>query len=195
MSGIIKQMGAGGLSQLAGALGVDEGAAGEAIGMALPALLGGMARNTAQPEGAQALASALDSHDESVFSKITDLIGSEDGQKILGHVLGNKQEATAQRIAGGSGLDLGSVMKLLPALAPLVMGFLSKQKQSNNLGPDDLSAALAGERQNIESKAPGLGGLASILDTDGDGLDLGDLTKLAGGSGGLGGLLGNILKG
>lgn len=194
MSGILSQLGPNGLSQIAGAIGVDEEKAGDAVAMALPALLGGMARNTKDPEGAQALAGALDNHDDSVFGKISDLVGSEDGAKILGHVLGNKQGAAQQRIAGGSGLDMGSVAKLLPMLAPLVMGYLSKQKKQNNLGPDDLAGALQNERAKTEEKAPGLGGLAAILDTDGDGFDLGDVTNLAKGSGGLGGLLGSILK-
>jgi len=195
LSDILSQLGSGGLSQIAGALGADENKAGDAVAMALPALLGGMARNAKDPEGAQALAGALDNHSDDVFGKITDLLGSQDGAKILGHVLGNKQDATQQRIAGGSGLDLSSVAKLLPMLAPLVMGYLGKQKQQKNLNASDLAGALSAERAKTEEKAPGLGGLAAILDTDGDGFDLGDVTNLAKGSGGLGGLLGNILKG
>ncbi len=194
LSGILSQLGSNGLSQIAGAIGADEEKAGDAVAMALPALLGGMARNARNPEGAQALAGALDNHSDDVFGKITDLIGNNDGAKILGHVLGNKQGAAQERIAGGSGLDLGSVAKLLPMLAPLVMGYLAKQKQQQNLSADDLAGALQSERAKTEEKAPGLGGLAAILDTDGDGFDLGDVTNLASGSGGLGGLLSGILK-
>lgn len=195
LSGILSQLGSGGLSQIASAIGADEGKAGDAVAMALPALLGGMAKNAQSPDGAQALAGALDNHDEGIFGQLTDLLGNQDGSKILGHVLGNKTEATQQRIAGGSGLDLGSVAKLLPMLAPLVMGYLGKQKKEQNLGASDLAGALQNERKNTEAKAPGLGGLAAILDTDGDGLDLDDVKNLASGSGGLGSLLGNILKG
>ncbi len=163
--------------------------------MALPAILGAMANNTKSEQGANALSGALDSHDSGVFDKIGDLLGNVDGGKILGYVLGNKQEATTQRIAGGSGLDIGSVAKLLPMLAPLVMGFLSKQKNEQSLSPSQLAGALNQERARTEEKAPGLGGLAAILDSDGDGLDLDDLKKLTGSTGGLGGLLGNILGG
>lgn len=195
LGGILNQLGSNGLSQIAGAIGADESKAGDAVAMALPALLGGMAKNAQSSDGANALASALDDHDDSVFGKLGDLLGSDDGAKILGHVLGNKTEATQQRIAGGSGLDMGSVSKLLPMLAPLVMGYLGKQKKAEGLGADDLAGRLQAERSKTEEQAPGLGGLAAIIDTDGDGLDLDDVTNLAKGSGGLGGLLGNILKG
>jgi len=195
LGGILSQLGKGGLSQIAGAIGADEGQAGDAIAMALPALLGGLAKNAQSPDGANALAGALDGHDGGVFGQLTDLLGSQDGSKILGHVLGNKTEATQQRIAGGSGLDMGSVAKLLPMLAPLVMGYLGKQKKEQGLGANDLASALQSERKDTEAKAPGLGGLAAILDTDGDGLDLDDVKNLASGSGGLGGLLSGFLKG
>lgn len=195
LSGILSQLGSGGLSQIASAIGVDEDKASDAVAMALPALLGGMAKNAQSPDGAQALAGALDNHDDGIFGKLTDLLGSQDGSKILGHVLGNKTEATQQRIAGGSGLDLGSVAKLLPMLAPLVMGYLGKQKKEKNLGASELAGALQNERKDTEAKAPGLGGLAAILDTDGDGFDLDDVKDLASGSGGLGGLLSGFLKG
>lgn len=194
LGGILSQLGNGGLSQIAGALGADEDKAGDAIAMALPALLGGMAKNTQSPDGANALAGALDKHDGGVFGQLTDLLGNQDGSKILGHVLGSKTDATQQRIAAGSGLDVGSVAKLLPMLAPLVMGYLGKQKKEQNLGATDLAGALQNERNKTEEKAPGLGGLAAILDTDGDGLDLDDVKNLASGSGGLGGLLGSFLK-
>ncbi len=194
LGGILSQLGSGGLSQIAGALGTDEDKAGDAVAMALPALLGGMAKNAQNPDGASALAGALDNHDDGVFGQLTDLLGNQDGAKILGHVLGSKTDATQQRIAAGSGLDMGSVAKLLPMLAPLVMGYLGKQKKEQGLGAEDLASALQNERQQTEAKAPGLGGLAAILDTDGDGLDLDDVKNLASGSGGLGGLLGSFLK-
>jgi hypothetical protein len=51
-------------------------------------------------------------------------------------------------------------------LAPLVLGALGKQKQQQGLGSSDLAEVLGQERQSSESS---LGGLAQILDMDGDG--------------------------
>lgn len=193
------QLGSGGVAQIADALGVDEGKASGAIGMALPALLGGLANNAKQPEGAQSLANALDAHDSSVFSNLGDLLGGGgDGDKILGHVLGSKKGSVEQNLAGQSGLDVGAITKLLPMLAPLVMGYLSKQKQDGGLDAGALGSMLNKEHQASQKKSPGLGGLASILDADGDGSimdDVMDMAKGGGGKskGGLGGLLGKIL--
>jgi hypothetical protein len=206
LEGILSQLGSGGLSQIASGLGVDEGAASSAVGMALPAILGGMANNAQRADGAQSLANALEDHDEGVFGQLGDLLGGGGaGEGILGHVLGQKRPAVEQKLAQQSGLDLGAVTKLLPILAPLVMGYLSKQKKANNMGPADLGSMLGQQRQRVEQKSPGLGGLAAILDSDGDGLDLDDLTalagKMSGGSAasapsksGLGAMLGRLLR-
>ncbi len=205
MAGLLDELmgslGEGGVSQIAQGLGVDQGAAQKAIGMALPALLGGMATNAAKPEGANALATALDDHSPSIMDQLGPLLSGEGpGAAILGHVLGNKQENVQQNLAGQSGLDLGSISKLLPVLAPIVMGFLSKKKQEGGLDAAGLGNVLNQERQVQEKANPGLGGLASILDADGDGSIMDDLAGMAGGGkgdagggGGLGGLLGKIL--
>lgn len=197
---LMGQLGSGGVGQIASSLGVDEGTATKAISMALPALIGGMANNAAKPDGAEALASALDDHDDSVFGSLGGLLeGGGDGSKILGHVLGAKQPKVEQQIAGQAGLDFGTVAKLLPVLAPLVMGYLSKKKQTDGLDSGGLGSLLQNERKAQEATSPGLGGLASILDADGDGSIMDDVMGMATGGGessskgGLGGLLGKLL--
>lgn len=204
LGGIISQLGSGGLSQIAGSLGVDDAKASSAVGMALPAILAGMAKNAQSPDGAASLATALDDHDEGIFGQLGDLLGGGGaGGKILGHVLGQKQPAVEQNLAAQSGLDMGTIAKLLPVLAPLVMGYLSKQKKEQNLSPNDLGSTLAQQRQATEQSAPGLGGLAAIFDTDGDGFGLDDVARMAAGAtkssgsdtgGGLGAILGKFLK-
>lgn len=203
LDGIISQLGSGGLSQIAGSLGVDEAKASSAVGMALPAILGGMARNTQSDEGARSLATALDEHDAGVFGHLGDLLGGRgQGDGILGHVLGTKRTAVEQNLSQQSGLDPSAISKLLPVLAPLVMGYLSKEKQNKGLGPTDLGSMLGRERQHVEQQSPGLGGLAAILDTDGDGFGLDDVARMAAGatgsasgsSGGLKAILGRLLR-
>jgi hypothetical protein len=206
LEGILSQLGSGGLSQIASGLGVDENSASSAVGMALPAILGGMANNAKRADGAQSLANALDDHDGGVFGQIGDLMGGGGpGEGILGHVLGQKRPAVEQKLAQQSGLDLGSITKLLPILAPLVMGYLSNQKKTAGMGPADLGSMLGQQRQQDEQRSPGLGGLAAILDSDGDGLDFDDIAELAGkvsggtkasgsGKSGMGAILGRLLR-
>lgn len=177
VEGIIGQLGPGGLSQIAGALGADEQAVGGAVAAALPAIIAGMANNSRQPTGAESLANALGDHSPSIFDALGPLLsaGGGDGAKILGHVLGSRQDSVSQNLSQQSGLDMGLIMKLLPILAPLVMGYLSKQKQEQGLDAGGLGSLLGNERKQVESKQPGLGGLAAILDSDGDGSIVDDI--------------------
>ncbi len=198
--GLLSQLGQGGTAQIAQALGIDQSKAEGAIGSALPALLAGLANNAQKPQGAQQLSSALDNHSPSIFDQLGSLVqsgGGADGDKILGHVLGQKRGGVEQQLAGQTGLDTGAIAKLLPMLAPLVLGYLSKQKSEKGLDAGALGSMLGQDRRETEAQSPGLGGLASILDADGDGSvmdDIVDLTKGKGGAkGGLGGLLSKVL--
>lgn len=168
--------GVGGL--LGGLLGGGDSAKNEsAAGMGLEAILGGMAQNAKTKRGADSIADAVARHDGSALDKLSSTFGSQtataDGQKILGHVFGKNQEAVTAGIAKKSGLDLGAIVKLLPALAPIVMGFLSRKKDDGGLDASGLASALGGESA---------------------GFDLGDLTGLLGGGTGTGGIM-EIIKG
>lgn len=193
---LLSQLGPGGVSKIAGSLGSDQTATAKAIGLALPALLGGMARNANQPDGAQSLANALDDHGDGLMGQLAGLLG---GSGILGHILGQKQEPVAQQVSRGSGLDMGAVMKLLPILAPIVMGYLSRQKKQQGLDAASIGSMLDQERRQVEQPGgSGIGGaIASMLDDDGDGIDLGDIMGALGGgqNSGMGGMLGKLLGG
>lgn len=177
---LMGQLGGDKLKSLAGALGTDESTATKGIQSAIPAILGGLASNAAKPKGAAALSGALErDHDGSVFDNLGDILGGGGaGGKILGHVFGGakQQDNVARAVSSHSGLDLGMITKLLPMLAPLVLGQLGKMKKEQNLDTGGLAGALAKEKGGLG----GLGGLGSLLD-------------LAGGKGGLGGLLKKLM--
>jgi hypothetical protein len=64
-----------------------------------------------------------------------------------------------------------------------------KENTMKALDAAGLADMLTGERRAAESAAPDLAALAGLLvDTDGDGLDLGDIGKISGG------LLGTLFK-
>ncbi len=183
VDGVLEQLGTAGVAQLAKSVGVDEQAMGPVLTAAIPAILAGMAKNSQEPSGAEALSDALDDHGPSIFGNLGSLLGNNpDGAKILGHVLGSRRPSVEQNLSEQSGLSLETIMKLLPILAPLVMGYLSKQKQDHGLDAGGVGSMLGEERQEAEVKQPGLGGLTAILDSDGDGSIVDDvLGKLTGG--------------
>lgn len=171
------QVGGGTLTQLSQRLGADQQQTQQAIGAALPVLLGALARNASQPGGATALHQALSrDHDGSILNDVAGSVNRADltdGNKILGHVLGNRQDTVATGVSKLSGLDSPKVLQLLATLAPVVMGTLGKMQQQQHLDASGLATALSGERR--------LGGLAGLLDADGDGQIVDDvLGKVSG---------------
>jgi hypothetical protein len=186
------EQGSEAVEQISQNVGADSSAVNSAIQMALPAILGGLANNAATPEGAQNLNNALEQdHDGSILNNLGGLGGlifgggqqqsvprQADAGGILGHVFGNNQGQVAQQIGNQSGLNSGQVAQILMMLAPIVMGYLGKQKQQQNLDADGLSNWLGGQQQQIQQSPQG-GFLSSILDRDGDGSSMDDIASMA----------------
>jgi hypothetical protein len=116
------------IGQLAAQLGLNEADTEEAVRNALPALVGGMKANAADPAGAESLARALGQHDGSLLDGGVDVgqIDTDDGKKIVDHIFGDNEEAVVNQLGGVGALDAGSIAKLLPMLAPLLMSFLGQ---------------------------------------------------------------------
>lgn len=178
------------IEALSGQLGTDKSTTSSAISAALPMIIGAMAKNASNQDGAASLANALEKdHDGSILNNLTGFLGSSDngaGPAILGHVFGQKQTNVEQGISKMSGIDAGTAGKLLQNLAPVVMGMLSQQKKSQGLDVSGLAGMLMGEKQNANSGMAGaaMGMLGNILDQDGDGSFLDDI----------GGMLGKFMK-
>lgn len=180
-------------ASLANAIGADESATQNAARAALPLLLGALQRNASSPEGAASLQGALErDHDGSILDSLGDLLGDasmKSGAGILKHAFGGKQQAVEQGVGKTSGLSPAQVSRMFTMLAPMVMGMLGKARREKELDAGGLADMLTAERRAAESSAPDLASLAGLLiDSDGDGLDLGDITKMGGS------LLGNLFK-
>jgi hypothetical protein len=159
-------------------------------------LLGGLARNSARPEGAAALGNALNEHrGGGLLDDLGSLIGNPQsgaGAGILGHIFGGRRDSVEQGVGQATGLDRHQVGKLLMVLAPIVMAVLARRHAQPATAdaqprPDDggLGPMLQRESQEAAQRAPaGLGGLLGMLDRDGDGNPLNDLGTLGGMLGG-----------
>ena len=134
---LLDQLGGPRLSELSQALGADEGQARSALAMGLPAILAALQRNASKPDGAEALARALEKdHDGSVLDDLGAVFRGgrqDDGEGILRHALGDRREALEQALGAGSGLEKSQVSKLMAMLAPLVMGQLGRSRRDGSL--------------------------------------------------------------
>ena len=175
------------LADLAARLGVDEGTAEEATRQALPALLGGIQANTADPGGAASFASAVRQHDADLVEGGVSLddVDENDGDQIVGHVFGDQRGQVVRQLGttGGSSTTSDLMGKLLPILAPIVMAYLAKR-----LG----GGAAAGGQSGGQS-----GGLGDLLGSILGGMPGQQQGQQQGGrqQGGLGGPLGDLLGG
>ena len=153
------------MRELADGFGVEQGQAQSAIQALLPVLAGGLKRNASSAGGLQSLLGALQSggHQEYLDkpSRLRSPETTTDGNAILGHILGSKDvsRAAASRASQTTGLDSGLLKKMLPVVATMAMGALSKGAASN----PQLRSASAAPSGDL------LGMLGPMLDVDGDG--------------------------
>ena len=117
------------MNALADQLGVDPQTAESAVRQALPALLGGLQANAADPAGAASLTGALAEHPPDLVAGGVDLsqVDSDDGQKIVGNIFGSSSDQVAQTLGGNLGGSGDVIKKLLPLLAPIVLSYLSSR--------------------------------------------------------------------
>jgi len=180
------------LQRMAQQLGASPAQTQDAVGAALPLLLGALGRNAAQPQGAMDLFGALQ-RNHSGGADLGGLLGSllgggaggggqQDGAAILGHIFGGNQQRAEAGLGQATGLG-AHAGQLLQMLAPIVMSFLAQRMQSGGMDAGGLGQVLGQERARVQQQG-GLGGglLGSLLDQDGDGqVGLGDLLKIGGG--------------
>jgi hypothetical protein len=189
LTDILAQM--GGIQSMARELGVSESQATAGAAALLPALLGGF-KKQAQPTGLEGLVGMLGNLGGGGL--LDDVLGPQPtnvarGNDVLGQIFGSPDvsRTVASRASSQTGLDPALLKKMLPMLAMLVAGFMARQGGAGNAaapsasGPDlgGLLGGLLGGGQGGAGRST-QGGLASMLDLDGDGNPLDDILGMAG---------------
>jgi hypothetical protein len=144
-----------------------------ALSALVPALAEGLKQNMSSEGGLAGLVSALASgrHQRYVEDPgvLSDPATVQDGNGILGHVLGSKEVSrqVAQRASERTGIDTSILKRMLPLVAALAMGSLSRQAAQSGPVTSTSTTGLTGM-------------LGSLLDTNRDGSVLDDVAGLAG---------------
>jgi hypothetical protein len=175
LDAITEANGGGAVQQLARQFGLEPQQASAAVAALVPALAGGLQRNMSSAGGLAGLVDALSGGTHERYVDNPDVLAqpttTADGNAILGHVLGSKDRSrqVAAAAAQRTGIDASVLKKMLPLVATLVMGSLSRHTKADSGGGPDRAA----------------GGLASmlgpLLDRDGDGSVMDDVTGMVGG--------------
>lgn len=164
MNDVMKMMlNSGSIDQVAQMLGVDQQGASSAIQEVLPMLLKGMQGQAQNKETQQGFLQALQDHgqrDTSDFTQFLKNVDTDDGAKIVKHLLGAKEEEVAAKAKKKSGLDTKTIMRIMAIAAPLLMSQMGKSAKTSakSAGSDDMLSIVGG-----------------LL----DGVDAGDILKIA----------------
>lgn len=179
----MKQFGPDVTRNLSANLGLNRKISRQVVPAVIPMILGGLKRQMETRGGADRLNHILNKYGSAdVLDRIDDEMSARARQDNpdprLGGLLGDSGIQATQFIGQKFGLDTNKLMSLIPMLAPLILGALSKKRDQGGSG---------------------LEGLAGMIDRDGDGDILDDIggflaQGLGSGSGGgvLGGLLGRL---
>jgi len=164
---------------------VDPSTVKQLIPKLAPLIISGLKKQKDEQGGDARIDHILNKYgDSSVLDNIKDLIankavdsGTDAG---LGGLLGSSGSMAAQVLGKQHNISAGTIEKMIPALAPLILGALSRKRDTGGSG---------------------ISGIGSLLDMDGDGSILDDVAgfftkgaKQRGGGGILGGLLGGLIR-
>lgn len=183
------------IDDIAAKLGVSPDVAKEAVEQGGAVLLGGLAKNASTAEGSAAIENALKRHQGKPGAAKVDDIDQADGGKIVAHILGDDEKQVTEKLTESketAGIDFG---KLLPILAPIVMGLIANATKDKSAKPDAAETQSSGG--GIGDVIGGILGGGSSSGGGGIGDLLGGILgggKSSGG-GGIGDLLGGLLGG
>lgn len=156
------------LAEMSRQFNLSESETQSAVKELIPALTRGMQKNTTDAPGLDDLLDALKTGDHGNYLDKPDSLGLDttrnDGNDILGHIFGNKQVSrdVASRASERSGISSTILKKMLPIVATIVMGQLSKK-------------VLGGGNRSQVNRGNSGGLLTSLIDSDRDGAIWDDL--------------------
>ncbi|WP_080776698.1 DUF937 domain-containing protein [Chryseobacterium phocaeense] len=184
------------------------------LAVAAPLVISYLRNKSQDAKEAEALNNALDKdHDGSILDDASQAEARQaEGGSILDHVFGGQKSNVENQLSQNTGISIDKIGPILAMLAPVIMGYIGKEKQQNNVGAGGLGDLLGGILGNASSQAQAqqsnplndiLGSVLGGGQAQSGGNPLNDIlgSVLGGGGqqqqqgGGLGSILGNILGG
>ncbi len=164
------------------------------LAVAAPLVISYLRNKSQDANEAEALNNALDrDHDGSILDNPSQVEArQQEGGSILDHIFGGQKAQVENQLSQNTGISMDKIGPILSMLAPIIMGYIGKEKQANGVTSggglgDLLGGILGGAQQQAQQESNPLNDILGQV--------------LAGGQqqqqqqGGLGGLLGSILGG
>ncbi|MGV4414475.1 DUF937 domain-containing protein [Chryseobacterium sp. T1] len=182
------------------------------LAVATPLVISYLRKKSQDSKEAEALNNALDKdHDGSILNDPAQAVNRQDeGSSILDHIFGGNKSNVENQLSANTGISMDKIGPILAMLAPVIMGYIGKEKQQNNVGAGGLGDLLGGILGNASNQAQSQASnplndiLGSVLGGGGQSSSSNPLNDILGSvlgnnnnqqqpkEGGLGGLLGSI---
>ena len=187
---ITQMLGSSAAEQIGGILGADKNLVSDAINGITPSLISGMSGTMSQEGGADNMVKMLGGLDTGFLDNIGDFLGGGNfdiGHMVLKAIFGDQVTRIIEGVAKMVGMDSTIMGKLLPMIAPIVIGMIKRMFVSSNLDGAGLGNMLNEAKGYYQESAPdAMAGIDKMLQGDEGILDqIADVGK-----GLLGGLLG-----
>jgi hypothetical protein len=180
LEAVLGSHGGGATQQLGQQFGLSESQVSSALSALVPALAAGFQRNMSSPQGLDGLLSALGGGQHQRYVDDASTLAQPDtvadGNAILGHVFGSKDVSrqVASRAATQTGLGEGVLKSMLPVVAAMMMGTMSKQTVPAGASQAGVAAGGPGGGAAL------LGLLTPMLDSNRDGSVIDDVIGILG---------------
>ncbi len=135
----------GALKALAQKTGLNSKQLKKVLPLAVPLLLKMLTKNASDKDGALSLLGALTQHtSKKTMAQQIEEADTDDGAKIIGHILGKESQSSLLSLSGQSGLSQQEVSSVLSGIAPALLSGLSAATASagSSAGKVDLSDGL-----------------------------------------------------
>jgi len=125
------------------------------LAVATPLVISYLRNKSQDNKEAEALNNALDKdHDGSILDDTSQLEARQnEGGSILSHVFGSEKGNVENQLSQNTGISIDKIGPILAMLAPLIMGYIGKEKQQNNVGAGGLGDLLGGILGGAQTQA------------------------------------------
>lgn len=180
-------------SQIENKFGVSKTQLMTLLASAAPMVISQLKDKSQDAQQAEALNKALDKdHDGSILTNPALLANKqEEGNSILSHIFGNQKGNIENKLSTETGISMDKIGPILAMLAPIIMGYIGKQKQQNSTEAGGLSDLLGGILGKVQNQGEASGN--PLNDIIGSVLGSGNGKDQKGG--GIGDILGNLFGG